>query len=226
MANRRVLVMNGNRVLETASNHGEWNNHLNPAALGALVAAGLEAEQQGAMAEEQALEASQQYTATVDMATVAQCYQLGLATAVEAKYEQVGRIEDRLESQIKAQESRLQTMAYNQPGFLSRPGARQAWQAQQMQQQQVLQKLHARLEAVREIRASIGVHGPKIEELAQRAFRMREPELAMIWDDIRATERGHETFMRKQEQERRRKQEQDQGIGMRKGPSLTRTIAG
>lgn len=226
MANRRVLVMNGKRVLETASNHGEWNNHLNPAALGALVAAGLEAEQQGAMAEEQALEASQQHAATVDMATVAQCYQLGLATAVEAKYEQVGRIEDRLESQIKAQESRLQTMAYNQPGFLSRPGARQAWQAQQMQQQQVLQKLHARLEAVREIRASIGVHGPKIEELAQRAFRMREPELAMIWDDIRATERGHETFMRKQEQERRRKQEQDQGIGMRKGPSLTRTIAG
>lgn len=198
----------------------DTRNHLSAGAGSGLGAASLEADRQGATAEEQAVEAEQEQASSINTATLAQSYQSGLANTVQAKYDQVGRIEDRLEGQIEAQETRIQSLASNRPGFLAMPGARQAWEAQQSQQQQVLQKLNERLEAVREIHAGMGVHGPKIEDLAERRFRMREPELAMGWDDMRAAQRGHEALMRKKEQEQRQAKQLHQGHGL----SLSRSI--
>jgi len=191
---------------------------LSQAEVQAMAAAGLQADQQGLQAQEQAVDTAVQQQTTVDTASVTQRYQSGLADVVEAKVEQVDRIEDRLESQIEAQETRLQSLASNRPGLLSRPGAREAWQAQQLQQQQVLQRLQGRLEAVREVRDTMGVNGSKIQELAERRFRTREPELAQSWDDMRAAQRAHEALQRKQEQDRRR--QQGQGLGL----SLTRSL--
>jgi len=69
-----------------------------------------------------------------------------------------------------------------------------------------LQTLHARLEAVREIKEGMGLHSPKIEELATRKMRAENPELAADWKAMREAARRHELLMRKQEQERKQSQ--------------------
>ena len=61
-------------------------------------------------------------------------YGAALVTQLEAKHEQVERIEDRLENLIESQASRLQRTQLGQPGMLALPGKRIQWQ-QQMQQQ-------------------------------------------------------------------------------------------
>ena len=111
-------------------------------------------------------------------------YSAALAVQVEAKHEQVERIEDRLENLIESQASRLQCTQLGQPGMLALPGKRTQWQQQMQQQQKTMQRLLGRLELVREVRDSMGVHAPRIEELATRKLRAQQPELASEWDAL------------------------------------------
>lgn len=131
-------------------------------------------------------------------------YQETLAVYVMAKHEQVERIEVRLENLIEQQEARLQQTQARQPGFLSLPGARRNWQAQQAQQQASIQALHSRLEAVREIKEGTGLHSPRIEELAKRKLRAAEPELVKDWDALREAERLNQAHMRRLAREEKR----------------------
>ena len=144
-------------------------------------------------------------------APVEQTYQAALASYVEAKHDQVERLEDRLETMIEQQEARLQRTQANTPGLLSRPGTRRAWQAQQAQQQARLQTLHNRLDAVREIKEGMGVHAPRVEELATRKMRTENPELASDWDAMREAARKHEILMRQKDKEKERTQTQERG---------------
>lgn len=176
----------------------------------------------GLLAAAEATEAEQQ--AALEAAPLDQTYQEALALYVQAKHDQVERIEDRLENLIDRQQARLQQTQANQPGLLSRPGAKRAWQNQQMQQQARLQSLHVRLEAVREIKEGMGLHSPKIEELATRKMRAENPELASDWDAMREAARRHELLMRKQEQERKQSQAQErpgrsQSLGLSARPA-------
>jgi len=145
--------------------------------------------------------AESEQTAILDGASVEQTYQAALATYIEAKYEQVEHMEERLENLIGQQESRLQQIRSNAPGILSRPGAKLAWQNQQAQQQARLQTLHARLDAIHEIREGMGLRSPKIEELATRRMRAENPELASSWDAMREAMRRHDLIMRQQKAE-------------------------
>ena len=174
----------------------------------------------GLLAAAEATEAEQQ--AALEAAPLDQTYQEALALYVQAKHDQVERIEDRLENLIDRQQARLQQTQANQPGLLSRPGAKRAWQNQQMQQQARLQSLHVRLEAVREIKEGMGIHAPKVEELATRKMRAERPELASDWDAMREAQRRHQALMRKQEQER--KQAQEQRLGRSQSLGLSRTV--
>lgn len=158
----------------------------------------------GLLAAAEATEAEQQ--AALEAAPLDQTYQEALALYVQAKHDQVERIEDRLENLIDRQQARLQQTQANQPGLLSRPGAKRAWQNQQMQQQARLQSLHVRLEAVREIKEGMGLHSPKIEELATRKMRAENPELATDWDAMREAARRHQALQRREEQERKQAQ--------------------
>lgn len=158
----------------------------------------------GLLAAAEATEAEQQ--AALEAAPLDQTYQEALALYVQAKHDQVGRIEDRLENLIDRQQARLQQTQANQPGLLSRPGAKRAWQNQQMQQQARLQSLHVRLEAVREIKEGMGLHSPKVEELATRKMRAEKPELAADWDAMREAARRHQALQRREEQERKQAQ--------------------
>jgi len=153
-------------------------------------------------------------------------YSAAFAAQVEAKHDQAERVEDRLENLIELQASRLQQAQSSQPGILALPGARAKWQQKMQQQQSTMQRLQGRLETVREIKEGMGIHGPRIEELATRKLRAQEPELAKDWDDLREAQRQRQALLRKQEQEKKQVLEREQrehlGRGMRLGLSQAR----
>jgi len=178
---------------------------------------------------ERAEEAQAEQQAALETSPLASEYSAALAAQIAAKQDQAARIEDRLEGQIEQQESRLMQIEAKQPGLLALPGQRTRWQSQVQQQQALLQRLHTRLENVREIKEGMGVHAPRIEELATRKLRAEQPELAEEWDEMREAARRHQALMRKKEQERRqqlareRAGDDGQGLGRSRGLSLSQT---
>ncbi|HFW1439094.1 TPA: IncP plasmid survival protein KfrC family protein [Salmonella enterica subsp. enterica serovar Typhimurium] len=157
---------------------------------------------------------------------VAQEYQDAVDAAIAEKETQAENLENRLESMIDKQETVLQQMMSKQPGFLSLPGQKAKWQSQVQQQQALLSRLQNRLETVKEIHDGMGLHGPKIHELATAKVRHDKPELAEGWDDMRAAHRAHENLMRKQAREQKEKLQRELSPSLSKGNglSLTRTI--
>ncbi len=63
----------------------------------------------------------------------------------------------------------------------------------------LIDRQQARLEAVREIKEGMGLHSPKIEELATRKMRAENPELASDWDAMQEAGRRHQLQLRKQD---------------------------
>ncbi|SDY81707.1 IncP plasmid survival protein KfrC family protein [Nitrosomonas halophila] len=171
---------------------------------------------------EAAQEIKREQQVALEAAPIEQTYQQALAVYVQSKFDQVDRIEDRLQNLIDRQQDRLQQAQAAKPGFLARPGTRQTWQSRQAQQQARLQVLHTRLEMVRDIKEGMGIHGPKIEELATRKMRAEHPELASDWDAMREAARRHQALTRKQERER--KLAQEQRLGRSHSLSLSRTV--
>lgn len=116
-----------------------------------------------------------------------QNYRETLASYILAKYEQADRIEDRLEHLIDQQQSRLQQRRIAQPGFLSLPATRKAWQAEQAR----LNRLLARLKTVQKIKSGI-----RVEAFANSKMRKENPQLARDWDAMRQVKRqaGVEVF--------------------------------
>jgi BarA-like signal transduction histidine kinase len=182
---------------------------------------GLDAEVQADALLERAQEAQTEQTALLEATPLESQYSAAFAAQVEAKHDQAERVEDRLENLIELQASRLQQAQSSQPGILALPGARAKWQQKMQQQQSTMQRLQGRLETVREIKEGMGIHGPRIEELASRKLRAQEPELAKDWDDMREAQRQHQALLRKQEQEKKQTLEREQrehlGRGMRLG---------
>jgi hypothetical protein len=179
----------------------------------------LDTEHQADTLLARAQEAQAEQTAIFEATPLESQYSAAFAALVEAKRDQAQGIEDRLENLIEQQASRLQCAQANQPGFFSLPGTQAKWQAQLQQQQSVMLRLHTRLENVREIKNGMGVHAPRIEELATRKLRAERPDLAEAWDEMREAARCHQALMRKKEQERRQQIEGEHG--KRPGRSLS-----
>lgn len=169
-----------------------------------------------------AQEVEREQQSALEAAPVEQTYEEALAVYVQAKFAQVEHIEDRLEKVVERQQASLQQAQANRPSFLARPATRQAWQAKQAQQQARLQVLYTRLDVVRDIKDGMGIHSPKIEELATRKMRAERPDLASDWDAMREAARRHQALMRKQEQEQ--KQTQEQRLGRSQSLGLSRTV--
>ncbi|TDN48848.1 IncP plasmid survival protein KfrC family protein [Scandinavium goeteborgense] len=171
-------------------------------------------------------EQSQQQDFQSDATVIEQKYNDAVDSAITDKEAQAENLENRLESQIDKQESVLQQMMSRQPGFLSLPGQKSKWQSQVQQQQALLSRLQNRLETVKEIHDGMGLHGPRINELATAKVRHKEPELAEGWDEMREAQRAHENLKRRQEKERKEKirREQTPTLGKSNSLNLTRTI--
>ncbi|MBD8828998.1 IncP plasmid survival protein KfrC family protein [Pseudomonas sp. CFBP 13602] len=174
--------------------------------------------------QQQAEDAHSEQQAILETSPVESLYTAALAAHVEAKHDQVERIEDRLEGMIEQQEAKLHQLEAKQPGILSMPSTRANWQSQVQQQQALLQKLHDRLEGVREVKDGMGLHGPRVEELATRKLRQAEPELAEGWDEMRAAQRAHEALMRKNDQAKRLKVEREQAATVGRGQTQSLSL--
>ena len=172
--------------------------------------AGIDAETQTNTLLELAQEMQTEQTALLEATPLESQYSASFAALVEEKRDQAERIEDKLENLIDLQVSRLQQTQSRQPGLFALPGVRAKWQQQVQQQQNTMQRLHGRLETVREIKEGMGVHNPRIDELAIRKLRAQEPELASEWDDMQEAQRLHQAMQRKQEQEKRQALEREQ----------------
>ena len=153
---------------------------------------------------ERAQEAESQQAALFETTPLESRYNGALAEYVEAKYEQVERLEDRLENLIEQEMANLESCQVHRPaGLFLRLGARRALEREQAGRQATIQRLQNRLEHVREIKEDIGLHGPKIEELAVRKLRLKEPDLAGEWDDMHTAQRHHAATERQSKQQAR-----------------------
>ncbi len=150
---------------------------------------GKQQQDSGFTKQSQAETAETEQTALLEAATVQQTYAASLENYVQKKQLQVDNIENRLELLIDKQKAKLQTLASNSPGVFTLPKARQAWRTQQVNLRSRLQTLNTRLSNVREIKEGMGLHSPKIVELATRRLRIENPELASSWDSMREAER-------------------------------------
>ena len=175
---------------------------------------------------DRARDAQEELAAAVGAAPLESQYNAALAAQIEAKHDQAEGIEDRLEHLVEQQASRLQQTQARQPGLLALPGARARWQDSIQQQQASMLRLQNRLELVREIRDGMGLHGPRVEELATRKLRAQDPELADGWDELREAQRLHRQHQRRFEKEQKSALEREQHQAQGAGRSLSLTQLG
>lgn len=175
-------------------------------------------EQQADSTAVRAQEAQNEQTALIDSSPVEQRYSAEFDAEVQAKYGQADRLENSLESLIGQQTAKMQSVQDQKPGLLSLPGSRSKWDRQMQQQQRIINLLHNRLETVREIRDAMAPHGPKLEELAARKLRFKEPSLASEWMDMRVAQRQHQELQRRKNEENKSR-EQKQGKSLSLGLS-------
>ncbi len=148
---------------------------------------------------EQALQSENQQTTLLDTTSLAAQYNDALADYIQEKQVQVERVEDRLQDLVEQEMINLKDLQASKPVFW-RPAARAAWEEQQAKRQEIIQRLQNRLKHVREIKEEMGLYGPRIEELAIRKLRLRQPRLADEWDAMKTAERMEEARQRQKEQ--------------------------
>lgn len=145
---------------------------------------------------EQVVELQAEQVAIIDTQLESR-YSAALAEQIEDKYEQVEHIEERLDDLIELQASRLKQAQSNEPGLLALPGSRLKWQQQMQRLQGAMQRLNSRVEVVREIKDGMGIHAPRIEEMAHRKLQHKEPDLVGQWEDMQAEQRRQQIMSRK-----------------------------
>lgn len=158
----------------------------------------------------------------MESASIESQFSTALATHVEAKHDQVERLENKLENLIERQTTRLQQVQAARPGRISLPGARQKWAQQVQREQNTIQRLQRRLEGIKEIREGMGLHSPRVEELALRKLRAESPQLVNDWQDLQEAQRRHQALMRDRGRagRGRDRDDQEQGIGLRQSLRL------
>ena len=144
-----------------------------------------------AVIEQESLAIAAEQQAALEAASIEQSYSQQLEAYILQKQEQAEQLEDKLELLLDQQQSRLQKIQNAKPGFIAMPSSRAAWQEQVTKQQSVLNRIQGRLEVVRELKDGMGIHSPRVEELAARKLRQEQPELAEEYDEMRQAQRAH-----------------------------------
>ena len=129
-------------------------------------------------------------------------YQKELEAHLKSKQIQVERIEDRLEFLIEQQQTKLQQTQLNQPGLLSKPSTKTAWENQKNHQEARISTLEDRIERVRDE----GLNGSRIDVLAANKLSKEQPDLIKKRNAIRAAQRKNKALARqvKKQQELKR----------------------
>ncbi len=158
-----------------------------------------------------ALNAFSELRGSINDSPINDFYENVLAVMTQIKHDQVDRIETRLEGLIDRQSAAQKQMLNQKPSVFAGFGARAKWQNAQAQTQARMITLNTRLEQVREIKDGMGLHAPKVVEMATQKLKKDEPELVKEWEQLQVALRQHQARLRKEEQERKKVLSQTQG---------------
>lgn len=147
-----------------------------------------------------------------------QAYTRELEAAIQEKHEQIERIEWGISELIEQTEEALERSKNTKPGFLTKPSTRHQWEQGIQKMEQRLIALRNRLDAIKEISETTGVHGPQLEQMAAKTVAKRQPELVEQWELEREKER------KKIAEERANKKKENTGIKSQ-GKSTGLTLA-
>jgi len=142
----------------------------------------------------------------LENASLEQTLTATLKPYVEAKHEQIERIEAKLGQVIEQQQAKLKHTESNPPKhkWLSSKKTKaantDAWYNNKNKQLARLHELNYRKSCVGKIKESTDSRFPTVEELATRKMRREHPELASSWDAMR------ESVRLKQQQERQQRE--------------------
>ncbi len=161
---------------------------------------------------ESAVETERQQEALFDTSSVEDRYSSTLASYVQTKHDQVERLESRLESLLERQHAQLAQLQGSPPRLLALPSTRAAWRHAQEAQKSTILSLQNRLEAVREIKDAMGLHAPRVEEMAHRKMRSQHRELAQAWDACQVELRRQQTEQRNAQTNQ---QSSSRGLGLK-----------
>lgn len=135
-------------------------------------------------------------------------YDTLLKIYTQSKYNQLEKIENKLENFVTVQQDRVKQTFSHRPGVVASLWRGSLWKKEYKHQQNRLQVLQRRLSWVKKIRHDMG--GKRLEEMALKKLRKKEPELTSRRDDfVKAqTEQMVTQHMavRKQQQEKARSQ--------------------
>lgn len=118
----------------------------------------------------------------IDTARLTETYEQTKDIYIQAKYDQVARLEYRLEHMIKGQESKVQQSLLSKPSIFSMPATKKSWDTLQNSHKSRLEQLKLRLHHVRDVKEEMTLHGPKLEQMAIRKMRAENEEIASSWD--------------------------------------------
>lgn len=165
--------------------------------------------------EADAIENTQQ--AMLEASSVELEYNSVLESYVQQKHNQVERIESKLAQLLQKQQVKVDRIRSAKPSFFSLPKAVKTWRNQLNKQIGIVAKIESRLTSVKDIRSSMGLHEPRIEELASRKLRLNEPSLYEEYCKKMEKERALEN------QTRSKMSEQKQGKKMKQAINLAKT---
>lgn len=131
-------------------------------------------------------------------------YESLLKDYVIQKHDQVERIEEKLGQLLQKQQFQMQKILMAKPSALSLPKTKRLWQGQVAQQRSSIARIEGRLTNVKDIKSSMGLHEPRIEELASRKLRLNEPELFKEYELSKVLERTAANVARRKEDEKKR----------------------
>ena len=171
------------------------------------------AERTGNAELESAIDSERQQDALLDASSIEDRYSGTLASYVEAKHDQVERLESRLETLLERQQAQLAQLQSSPPGKLSLPSTRAAWRQAQATQQSSILTLQNRLENIRELKDAMGLHSPRIEEMAHRKMRFHHPSMASDWDVYQVEQRRLQAELRNTSNNQ---QSSGRGLGLRR----------
>ena len=131
-------------------------------------------------------------------------YETLLKDYIIQKHDQVERIEEKLGQLLQKQQFQMQKILMAKPNILSLPKTKRLWQGQVTQQKSSIARIEGRLTNVKDIKSSMGLHEPRIEELASRKLRLKEPNLFKEYELSKVLERTAANVARRKEDEKKR----------------------
>lgn len=168
--------------------------------------------------EADAIENSQQ--AMLESSAVELEYNNILESYIQQKHNQVERIESKLTQLLQKQQVKADRIRSAKPNFFSLPKAVKTWRNQLNKQVGIIAKIESRLTFVKDIRSSMGLHEPRIEELASRKLRLNEPSLYEEYCKKMEKERALENQTRSKERERKQVKKTTQSITLAKSSPI------